>query len=103
MDAVTGLSGSGPAYVFMMIEALAAGGVKTGLPPAVASKLAAQTLLGAAQMAIETGIHPGALRDQVTTPAGTTIAGLHELEKGGVRAACMNAVEAAARRSAALG
>ncbi len=102
MDAVTGLSGSGPAYVFLLIEALAAGGVKTGLAPAVASKLAAQTFLGAAKMAIESGLHPGALRDQVTTPGGTTIAGLHALESGGVRSACMDAVEKAAQRSAEL-
>ena len=102
MDAVTGLSGSGPAYVFLLIEALAAGGVKTGLPPAIASKLAAQTLLGAAKMAIESGVHPGALRDQVTTPGGTTIAGLQALENAGVRGACMDAVEKAAQRSAEL-
>jgi len=102
MDAVTGLSGSGPAYVFLLIEALAAGGVKTGLTPVVASRLAAQTLLGAAKMAIESGVHPGTLRDQVTTPGGTTIAGLHALEVGGVRGACMDAVEKAAQRSAEL-
>ena len=99
MHAVTALSGSGPAYGFLLLEGLAAGGVKMGLAPATAQRLAAQTLLGAAKMALESDLHPGALRDQVTTPGGTTIAGLHELEIGGVRASLMSAVEAAAERS----
>ncbi len=99
MHAVTGLSGSGPAYVFTMIEALAAGGVRMGLPPAAATKLAAQTLLGAAKMALDGDQHPAVLRDQVTTPGGTTIAGLHELELGALRGTLISAVEAAAERS----
>ncbi len=103
MDAVTGLSGSGPAYAFLMIEALADGGVKMGLPRDVAVTLAAQTLAGAAKMWIETGEHPGRLKDRVASPGGTTIAGLHELEKGGFRSVLMKAVEAATERSKALG
>lgn len=103
MDAATGLSGSGPAYVFLMIEALADGGVKAGLTRDVALTLAAQTLLGAARLCISSGRHPGQLKDMVTSPAGTTIAGIHELEIAGVRAALMNAVEAATRRSKELG
>lgn len=103
MDAVTGLSGSGPAYAFLMIEALADGGVKMGLPREVAVTLAAQTLAGAAKMWIETGEHPGKLKDRVASPGGTTIAGLHELEKGGFRSVLMNAVEAATERSKTLG
>ncbi len=103
LDAVTGLSGSGPAYAFLMIEALSDGGVAAGLPRDAATRLAAQTLLGAARMVIETGQHPGALKDMVTSPGGTTIEGLHELEKGGVRAALMNAVRAAADKSRKLG
>ena len=103
LDAVTGLSGSGPAYVFQIIEALSDGGVAAGLPRDVATQLAAQTLLGAAKMVLETGQHPGALKDMVTSPGGTTIDGLHELEKGRVRAALMNAVRAAANRSKELG
>ena len=103
MDAVTGLSGSGPAYVYVMIEALADGGVKMGLPREVAQLLAAQTLLGTAHMALESGEHPGRLKDRVASPGGTTIAGLHELEKGRFRAALMNAVEAATLRSKELG
>jgi pyrroline-5-carboxylate reductase len=103
IDAVTGLSGSGPAYVFMMLEALADGGVKVGLPRDVAETLAAQTLMGSAKMFLETRLNPGALKCMVTSPGGTTIAGIHELEKGGVRASLMNAVEAATKRSVELG
>lgn len=103
LDAVTGLSGSGPAYVYQIIEALSDGGVRVGLPRDVATKLAAQTLLGAAKMVLETGQHPGALKDAVTSPGGTTIAGVHALERGGLRATLMNAVEAATNRSKELG
>jgi len=102
MDAVTGLSGSGPAYAFVMIEALADGGVGAGLPRDVATRLAAQTLLGAAKMVLETAQHPGALKDMVASPGGTTIDGLHELEKGGVRQSLINAVRAAADKSRRL-
>lgn len=103
LDAVTGLSGSGPAYAFLMIEALADGGVAAGLPRDVAQRLAAQTLLGAARMVLETGQHPGALKDAVCSPGGTTIEAVHELEKGGVRAALISAVRAAAEKAKRLG
>ncbi len=102
MDAVTALSGSGPAYVFLMIEALVDGGVKAGLPREIAHKLASQTVLGAAKMVIETGLHPAQLKDMVTTPAGTTMAALASLEKSGIRAALIEAVEKAAIRSREL-
>lgn len=102
MDAVTALSGSGPAYVYLMIEALVDGGVKVGLPRDVAHQLAAQTVLGAAQMVIETKMHPAQLRDMVTTPAGTTIAAIAALEHSGLRAALIDAVERATARAREL-
>ncbi len=103
LDAVTGLSGSGPAYAYLMIEALSDGGVAAGLPRDIAIRLAAQTLLGGAKMVLETGLHPGALKDMVTSPGGTTIDGIHELEKAGVRAGLINAVRAASDKARRLG
>jgi len=103
LDAVTGLSGSGPAYIYQIIEALSDGGVRMGLPRDIATQLAAQTVKGAAEMVLETGEHPGALKDAVTSPAGTTIAGIHALEAGGLRSSLMNAVSAATLRSIELG
>lgn len=103
MDAVTGLSGSGPAYVFLILEALSDAGVKVGLSRRTAQLLAAQTLLGSAKLLLETNEHPGRLKDMVTSPGGTAITGLHTLENGGVRTTLMNAVEAATRRSRELG
>ena len=103
LDAVTGLSGSGPAYIFLIIEALADAGVKVGLSRRSALQLAAQTVLGSAKLLIESGQHPGLLKDGVTSPGGTAIAGLHTLEAGGLRNLLMNAVEAATRRSKELG
>ncbi len=103
IDAVAGLSGSGPAYVYLMIEALADGGVKVGLPRADAIRLAAQTVSGAAQMVIETGEHPAMLRDKVASPGGTTIAGLAVLEERAVRSALIGAVSASYARAGELG
>lgn len=102
LDAVTGLSGSGPAYVYLIIEALSDGGVRMGLPRDLATRLAAQTVAGAAQMVLQTGQHPGQLKDAVASPAGTTIAGLHALENGGLRGLLMNAVVAATERAREL-
>jgi len=103
LDAVTGLSGSGPAYIFLIIDALADAGVKVGLSRDDTLILASQTVLGAAKMLIETGEHPGKLKDLVTSPGGTAIAGLHTLEEGGLRTTLINAVEVATQRSKVLG
>src|SRR5205823_12994599 len=103
MDAVTGLSGSGPAYLMLIIEALADGGVKVGLHRDTALMLAAQTVYGSAKLLLETGEHPGRLKDMVTSPGGTAIAGLHTLEEGGLRTTLINAVETATARSKQLG
>jgi pyrroline-5-carboxylate reductase len=103
MDAVTGLSGSGPAYIALVVEALADGGVKVGLDRQTAMTLAAQTVLGAARLLIETGTHPGQLKDMVTSPGGTAIAGIHTLESGGLRRTLIDAVERATQRSRELG
>jgi pyrroline-5-carboxylate reductase len=103
LDAVTGLSGSGPAYAYQMIEALSDGGVLMGLPRSIALQLAAQTLKGAAEMVLQTGEHPGSLKDRVTSPGGTTITGIQALEEGGLRATLIHAVERATLRSIELG
>lgn len=103
LEAVTGLSGSGPAYACLIIEALSDGGVAAGLPREAALRLAAQTLVGAGRMVLETGMHPGALKDMVTSPGGTTIEGLHELERAGVRGALISAVRASADKARKLG
>jgi pyrroline-5-carboxylate reductase len=103
LDAVTGLSGSGPAYVMLIIEALADGGVKVGLHRDTALLLAAQTVFGSAKLLLETGEHPGRLKDMVTSPGGTAIAGLHTLESGALRKTLIDAVECASKRAAELG
>lgn len=103
MDAVTGLSGSGPAYVYLFIEALSDAGVRNGLPRDLATQLAAQTVLGGAEMVLATGKHTGELKDMVTSPGGTTIAGIHALERAAFRGAVLDAVTAATQRAAELG
>lgn len=103
LDAVTGLSGSGPAYIFLILEALSDAGVKVGLSRRNATRLAAQTVMGSAKMLIDTDEHPGKLKDMVTSPGGTAIAGLHTLEEGGLRTTLINAVETATKRSRELG
>jgi pyrroline-5-carboxylate reductase len=103
LDAVTGLSGSGPAYIFLILEALSDAGVKVGLSRRTSTLLAAQTMLGSAKLLLETNEHPGRLKDMVTSPGGTAITGLHTLEHGGVRTTLMDAVEAATKRSHELG
>jgi pyrroline-5-carboxylate reductase len=103
MDAITGLSGSGPAYIFLMVDALADAGVKMGLSRQDALFLSTQTVLGSAKLLLETREHPGQLKDRVTSPGGTAIAGIHTLEKGGLRTTLINAVEAATNRSHELG
>jgi pyrroline-5-carboxylate reductase len=99
MDAVTALSGSGPAYVYMVIEAMIAGGLKMGLSREIATRLAEQTVLGAAKQVRETGLHPAVLRDQVITPGGVTISAIHELERHGLRSMLISAIETATRHS----
>jgi pyrroline-5-carboxylate reductase len=103
LDAVTGLSGSGPAYIFLILEALADAGVKVGLSRRDAQRLAAQTVMGSAKLLLETDEHPGRLKDMVTSPGGTAIAGLHTLESGGLRRTLIDAVEAATKRAVELG
>ncbi len=103
LDAVTGLSGSGPAYIFLILEALADAGVKVGLSRRNAQRLAAQTVMGSAKLLLDTDEHPGRLKDMVTSPGGTAIAGLHTLEEGGLRTTLINAVETATKRSRELG
>lgn len=102
MDAVTGLSGSGPAYIYMVIESMTDGGVKMGMPRPLALELATQTVLGSAQLVQTTGLHPAILRDQVTTPGGTTISAVHELEERGLRAMLISAVATATEKSKSL-
>lgn len=103
LDAVTGLSGSGPAYIFLILEALADAGVKVGLSRRNAQRLAAQTVMGSAKLLLDTDEHPGKLKDMVTSPGGTAIAGLHTLEEGGLRTTLINAVETATKRAKELG